>query len=123
LSQNLLEQPTVKNIEKTGSNPPGTPPAIQLTSGDKEPRKETTMYALINTMPAVDNIIGRIVSTHRTIEAAERSNAQLQRLTKQFPGDTSYVPTRIVKLNGRYAAKALIGRDAVAPDPDFDASW
>jgi hypothetical protein len=81
------------------------------------------MYALINTMPAVDNIIGRIVSTHRTIEAAERSNAQLQRLTKQFPGDTSYVPTRIVKLNGRYAAKALIGRDAVAPDPDFDASW
>ena len=81
------------------------------------------MYALINTMPAVDNIIGRIVSQHRTIEAAERSNYKLQRATKQFPGDTSYVPTRIVKLNGRYSAKALIGRDAVAQDPELAAHW
>ena len=71
------------------------------------------MYALINTMPAVDNIIGKIISQHRTIEAAEQSNTKLQRLTKQFLGDTSYVPTRIVKLNGRYPNHALIGRDSV----------
>lgn len=81
------------------------------------------MYALINTMSAVDSIIGRIISLHRTIEACERSNYQLQRATKQFPGDTSYIPTRIVKLNGRYAKHALISNDALAANPDDCHCW
>lgn len=76
------------------------------------------MYALINTMSAIESvsIIGRAVSYHRTREAAERSNASLQRATKQFPGDSSYVPTRIVRLNGRYAKHALISRHSVVSE-------
>jgi 3-methyladenine DNA glycosylase/8-oxoguanine DNA glycosylase len=71
------------------------------------------MYALVNTMSAVENIVGRIVSQHLSVEACEKACNKLQKLTKQFEGDTSYVPTVIVKLDGRYPSRALIGRDSV----------
>ena len=69
------------------------------------------MYALINTMNCVPgDSIGTIVSQHRTIDAAERADAKLQRLTKAANGANSYLPTRIVELTrkpvGRYIGNA-----------------
>lgn len=67
------------------------------------------MYALINTMTQIPgDSIGTILSTHRTVEAAERADATLQRLTKRANGQTSYLPTTIVELTrkprGRHIA-------------------
>ena len=67
------------------------------------------MYALINTMNRVPcDSIGTVVSTHRTVAAAERADATLQRLTQRANGQTSYLPTAIVELTrkprGRYIA-------------------
>lgn len=72
-------------------------------------KQEHDMYALINTMTAVPgDSIGTVLSTHRTIEAAERADSKLQRLTRKANGSTSYLPTRVVELvrrpQGRYIA-------------------
>ena len=74
-------------------------------------------YALINEMQAIPgDSIGTILSKHRSIEAAERANAALQRATKRGNGASSYLPTRIVRLtrkpsgrwigNGEWASTA-----------------
>lgn len=68
-------------------------------------------YALINTMSAVPgDSIGAVVSTHRTIEAAEKADHKLQRMTRKANGSNSYLPTRIVKLTRR-PAHHLIAND------------
>ena len=60
------------------------------------------MYALINTMQAISgDSIGTILSQHRSVAAAERADAKLQRLTRSSVGSTSYVPTTIVRLTCR----------------------
>jgi len=83
------------------------------------------MYALVNTMSATDNIIGRILSIHRSANAAEIECSKVQRQCKVFPGDTSYIPTRIVKLTERLSKLALIGKHQI--DESYDrygnADW
>lgn len=65
------------------------------------------MYALINTMTQIPgDSIGTILSTHRTVEAAEKADEKINRLTRKANGANSYLPTRVVKLTrkpkGRY---------------------
>ncbi len=59
------------------------------------------MYALINTMGQTSDTIGAIISRHRTIEAAERADAKLQRAVRAANGSNSYLPTTIVRLTCR----------------------
>lgn len=61
------------------------------------------MYAVINTMSATDNIsIGHVISSHYTREKAEKAQERVQRQTRQAnPGRGTYLPTRIVKVEGR----------------------
>lgn len=56
------------------------------------------MYALLNRMDSTDIDIGRVISRHRTVAAAERANAALQRATRRAHSSTSYVPTAVVEL-------------------------
>lgn len=58
------------------------------------------MYALINTMCATGDSAGMILSMHRTEEAAEAADAALQRAIKRRNGQSSYLPTVIVKVRG-----------------------
>jgi hypothetical protein len=53
------------------------------------------MYALVNTMNH-----DRIVSRHRTVEAAVKANDRLQSLTKKNNGQSSYLPTKIRRIDG-----------------------
>lgn len=66
------------------------------------------MYALINVGMQTADSIGTVLSTHRTVAAAERADAALQRTTRRGSGPQSYVMTRVVKLigkpEGRYIA-------------------
>lgn len=60
------------------------------------------MFALINTMQAIPgSSIGTILSQHRSVQAAENADAKLQRLTKAANGQSSYLPTRIVRLTAK----------------------
>jgi hypothetical protein len=66
------------------------------------------MYALVNTMNAIQgDSIGTVLSKHRTIEAAERADAKIQRLTKAANGSASYLPTRVVKLTRKPVGRWL----------------
>lgn len=56
------------------------------------------MYALVNTMSESSDTYGRIISRHRTIEAAESADSSLQRSIKRANGSSSYLPTVIVEL-------------------------
>ena len=71
------------------------------------------MYALINEMSAIANVsIGHALSRHRTIEAALRAQAQVQRdVRRGNPGSGSYLPTRIVRV---VAGEYLECADAVS---------
>ena len=71
------------------------------------------MYALINTMSAVDVYVGRIVSQHRSAEAAEAADGRLQRKIKKTNGENSYLPTRIVHLIVRHRAGEMVARGEV----------
>ena len=51
-------------------------------------------YAVINTMTAYDTTVGTVLSTHRTIEAAEASDSQTQKAVRRY-SSTSYLPTII----------------------------
>lgn len=76
------------------------------------------MYALINTMSGVQgDSIGAVVSIHRTIEAAAAADVKLQRQVRRANGDSSYLPTRIVRLV-RKPAHHLIANDEWAVDED-----
>ncbi len=72
------------------------------------------MYALINTMPAVDCYVGRVVSMHRTEKAAQLADRKLQKLTRGANGSNSYLPTMIAPLKVRRAAGDMIERCEVA---------
>ena len=71
------------------------------------------MYALINRMDSTDPYVGRVLSRHRTIAAAERANATLQRATRRAHGSTCYVPTAIVELRADLRVRAWARRDDV----------
>lgn len=53
------------------------------------------MIALINTFDRLPNSIGTVVSLHRSREAAERADNELQRAIKRGHGRHSYLPTLI----------------------------
>lgn len=53
------------------------------------------MIALINTFDRRPNSIGTVVSMHRSREAAERADKELQRDIKRGHGRHSYLPTTI----------------------------
>lgn len=50
------------------------------------------MYALYDTFN------NRIVSRHRTVEAACKADSKLQRAVKRANGSSSYLPTRIMRI-------------------------
>ena len=54
------------------------------------------IYVLINQMSQLPDGPGRVLSVHRTIEAAEAADHRLQRLIKKNNGENSYLPTIIV---------------------------
>lgn len=56
------------------------------------------MYALVNTMDRVSPYLGTVISLHRTVAAADRADAVLQRRTRRRNGQHSYIPTTIVEL-------------------------
>jgi len=58
------------------------------------------MYALINTMSSNDYSIGHVISRHKTIDRAFLKDCQIQRNIKKS-SINSYLPTIIVKLNGK----------------------
>ena len=58
------------------------------------------IFAVINTMNAVD-CIGRVMTTHRTLEAAKGSDMAIQSATRKGCGQNSYLPTVIKELNRR----------------------
>ena len=53
------------------------------------------MIALINTFDRLPNSVGTVVSMHRTVEAAEKADRELQRSIKRGHGRNSYLPTLI----------------------------
>lgn len=56
------------------------------------------MYALVSTMNRVSPYLGRIISLHRTVAAADRADAVLQRRTRRCNGESCYIPTCVVEL-------------------------
>jgi len=60
------------------------------------------MYALIDTFNGYHyddgQVLGGIISRHRTVAAAEKANARHQRAVKRANGRTSYIPTAIVEV-------------------------
>ena len=60
------------------------------------------MYALLNTMNARRNEYpGSILSRHRSIAAAVAADKKMQRSVKAGSGQSSYLPTTIMRLSGR----------------------
>ena len=57
------------------------------------------MYHLINTMNAFDCMVGRVISSHRTLDAAREADRKVQRAVRRN-SPTSYLPTSIVKVQG-----------------------
>lgn len=53
------------------------------------------MIALINTFDKLPHSIGTVVSLHRSREAAERADNELQKSVKRGHGRHSYLPTTI----------------------------
>lgn len=72
------------------------------------------MYALINTMSALDNYLGTILSLHRTEEAADAANAKIQRTIQRDSGKDRYLPTTIRKIKGSHTKGAMIHRSDIA---------
>ena len=55
------------------------------------------MYALVNTMDRTDHYLGQIISWHRSLAAAEAADMRNQHMVRARWGQTSYLPTAIVK--------------------------
>lgn len=67
------------------------------------------MYYLINTMSRTeDGHVGRVLSRHRTWEAAEKADARLQREVKRSNGQNSYLPTTIGSEDGSEDEAAVL---------------
>lgn len=64
-------------------------------------------YLAVNTMDSNDSVLGRVISTHRTVEAAERACRRAQPSRRHNPG--SYVPC-VVR-----ASERRLGRGAYVP--------
>lgn len=79
------------------------------------------MFALINTVNAIPgDSIGTVLSQHRTIEAADREDARLQRAVRRANGENSYLPTRVVRLTRRPAHRFIANNEWEPIDFDFD---
>ena len=74
------------------------------------------MYALINSMSAIDGqSLGRVLSLHRRLDTARKADRQLQRCM----GDNNYLPTVIVRLVRPVKSGMMIENDEwVALDID-----
>ena len=53
------------------------------------------MIALINTFDRLPNHVGTIISLHRSADAAEKANRELQRSIQRGHGRSAYLPTQI----------------------------
>ena len=53
------------------------------------------MIALINTFDRLPCTVGTVLSMHRTVEAAEKSDREWQRSVKRGHGRDAYLPTLI----------------------------
>lgn len=70
-------------------------------------------YAIINTMEKYDTTAGKVLSTHRSLAAAEAEDRKIQRAVKRWNGDSSYLPTVIAEVDasvvrGQYIHESLI---------------
>lgn len=61
-------------------------------------KSKMKMFYLANTMDMVDGWM-KIISAHRTMEAAEEADRKLNRAIKRSSGQSSYLPTRIIEAN------------------------
>lgn len=69
---------------------------IARVAESEQHEPNTTMkIAVINTMDRFDTIAGTVLSVHRSIEAAEKADAMIQRDVKRYNGRSSYLPTII----------------------------
>lgn len=61
------------------------------------------LYYLTNQMSQVENgTHGRILSVHRSWEAAENAHSKLQKQVRKSNGANSYLPTKIMRSNKRF---------------------
>jgi hypothetical protein len=66
-------------------------------------KRGTEMYALVNTMSSSQDVIGRVISSHYTFEAAMIADTKLQKQIKRN-SPNSFLPVRIVETNRRKGA-------------------
>ena len=60
------------------------------------------MILLVNTMSRTTEMLGTVISRHRTVEAAEKADRKLQASIRRNNGQSSYLPTIMVReLDGR----------------------
>lgn len=52
-----------------------------------------TKYVVVDTLHGLDVFRGKIVSVHRSLDAAFRSDGRLQRCVKRANGESAYLPT------------------------------
>lgn len=71
------------------------------------------MFIVVNTILADDNHLGQALSTHFTIEAAEKSMAKIQRAVKRRNGASSYIPMTIIETNHNVVKNALVPSSCV----------
>lgn len=75
-----------------------------------EKKKPTppAVYALVDTFMAIPgDSIGTMLSRHRTVEAAQAADGELQRAIRRGSGRNSYLPTQIVRLTRRPRGRHL----------------
>lgn len=77
------------------------------------------MFHLVNKMAQTDTCLGRVISSHRSIEAAEKSDKKLQAGIRRSNGQNSYLPTVIVESNKRLGHGAWVYRIYIASFPGF----
>ena len=74
------------------------------------------MYTVIDTMSATGDSIGRVMSSHRTREAAEKSEASIQRATRRGCGQSSYLPLVIRETKRRVGKGAFVTADMIGAE-------
>ena len=67
------------------------------------------MFALVNTFNKPHESFGVVWSVHRSVEAAEKANDATQAAVKRGNGNSSYIPTTIVRLKKRLRSGDVIG--------------
>jgi hypothetical protein len=70
-------------------------------------------YAIINTMDSYDTTAGKVLSTHRSLAAAEAEDWKIHCAVKRWNGDSSYLPTIIAEVDasvvrGQHIHESLI---------------